>query len=66
MTFLYTSTKARSNKCCTKIFLEAYEFTPNINSIWRRFNDCFYKAYASSETSKIAAVKDKKLNSWDK
>ena len=66
--YVYCFFKARSNKCCTKIFLEAYEFIYestgysllNINSILRRFNNCFFKAYASSETSKITVVKDKK------
>lgn len=66
--YIYSFFKARSNKCCTKIFLQAYEFIyestgyslPNISSILKRFNNCFFKAYASSETDKIVAEKDKK------
>ena len=66
--YLYSFFKLRKNKCCTKIYLEAfqeiYRFTTcdysNVNSICRRFVNCFFKAFTKKENDKIRAAKDKK------
>ena len=68
--YMYSIFKLRKNKCCTKIYLEAfqeiYQFTTcdysNANSICLRFVNCFFKAFTKKENNKIKAAKDKKAN----
>ena len=70
--YCYAFFKARSSKCCTKIFLEAFEiihnFTlfdlPDSDRINRRFLNCFFKAFVKDGNEKIQlekrAVKDQR------
>ena len=71
--YCYCFFKSRKEKCCTKIFLEAFvvihEFTPysfdNVASIVRRLCNCFFKAFVKKETDSLkqknkGASKDKK------
>ena len=59
--YCYCFFKARKNKCCTKIYLEAfsmiYDFTnysfENVNSIARRLCSCFFKAFVKKETDSL-------------
>ena len=59
--YCYSFFKARKQKCCTKIFLEAllmiYEFTlytfENVESIVRRLCNCFFKAFVKQETDSL-------------
>jgi len=66
--YLYTFFKSHIKKCCSKIFLEAftyiynctnYEFD-NIESILRRFTNCFFKGFVKTETDKIKNDNDTK------
>ena len=65
--YLYCFFKMRKVKCCTKIFLQGFHYIyecsgctfPNINNILKRFINCFFKGYATSETDKICADKAK-------
>ena len=67
--YLYCFFKLRKSKCCSKIFLQAYDLIYEasgyefecIDRILRRFNNCFLEAYAKDETDKIADAKDKKM-----
>ena len=64
--YCYCFFKARKNKCCTKIYLEAfsmiYDFTnysfENVNSIARRLCNCFFKAFVKKETDSLKAQRD--------
>ena len=66
--YMYTFFKSRSKKCCSKIFIEAYTFIydctgykfDNIQRILSRFNNCFFKGFAKTETDKIKSNKDTK------
>ena len=66
--YLYSFSKMRRVKCCTKIFLEAfqaiYAFTsyefPDIESINRRYVNCFLKAFARSACDRVKLNGDKK------
>ena len=65
--YCYTFFQARKNKCCTKIYLQAfseiYKYTgysfENVESIIRRLCNCFFKAFVKRETD-ILKGKDKK------
>ena len=66
--YMYAFFKNRKQKCCSKVFLEAYrhiyevcgyEFE-NISGIIRRFNNTFFKGFAKKETDNIK--KDNTLN----
>ena len=65
--YCYCFFKARKNKCCTKIYLEAFsmihDYTDysfeNVDSIIRRFCNCFFKAFVKKETDMLKA-KNKK------
>ena len=67
--YLYSFFKKRKNKCCTKIFLQAYHYIYectgfefiNIDKILSRLNNCFFKGYASNETDKIKAKKNEEM-----
>ena len=56
--YCYCFFKTRKQKCCTKIFLQAFlmihDFTrysfENIDSIVRRLCNCFFKAFVKTET----------------
>ena len=75
--YYYSFFKSRSQKCCGKVFLEAYEEIyhttdyefDNISGINRRFSNCFFKAFAKKESSKIKSderqknMKKRKLSS---
>ena len=71
--YCYCFFKARKQKCCTKVFLEAFlmlhEFTlysfDNVESIVRRLCNCFFKAFVKKETDSLKwkgkdATKDKR------
>jgi len=66
--YMYAFFKNRKQKCCSKVFLEAYrhiyevcgyEFE-NISGIILRFNNTFFKGFAKKETDNIK--KDNTLN----
>ena len=67
--YIYTFFKTRPNKCCTKIFLEAYRYIyestgyefKDIEKILVRFNNCFFKGYAKNESDKIVSEKNNKM-----
>ena len=69
--YYYSFFKARSKKCCTKIFLEAFDmiqqFTlydlPDVNRINRRFLNCFFKAFVKKENE---IARQKKVEMKDK
>ena len=62
--YLFAFFKTREKKCCSKLFLEAYETTHfkfnNIQSILGRFNNCFYKSFANDLNDKLKHIKDEK------
>ena len=66
--YLYTFFKLRQQKCCTKIFLQAFEaihvFTeyefPNIKKINRRFLNTFFKIFCKTSTDNLKAAKKAK------
>ena len=59
--YCYTFFKSRKEKCCTKMYLQAFqlihEYTgysfENIDSIVRRLCNCFFKAFVKRETDKL-------------
>ena len=61
--YCYCFFKARKNKYCTKIYLEAfsmiYDFTnhsiEDLSSITRRLCNCFFKAFVKKETDSLKA-----------
>ena len=64
----YSFYESRKQKCCQKIFLEAfeeiytstnYEFD-NIEKINRRFANCFFKAFVKKESSAIKSDNQRK------
>ena len=65
--YCYAFFKSKSVKCCTKIFLEAFneihDFTgydfPNIVSINRRLCNCFFKAFVIKTSDQINREKKK-------
>ena len=65
--YYYAFFKSRNVKCCTKIFLEAFneihKFTgydfPNINRINRRLCNCFFKAFVKNVSDQINLQKQK-------
>ena len=66
--YLYSFFKLKKDKCCTKIFLNCsrkiyhfpnYDF-PNIDSILRRFTNCFFKAMPKQESDNIRIEQDKR------
>ena len=67
--YYYAFFKARSAKCCTKIFLEAFDmihrFTqydvPDASSVNRRFLNCFFKAFVKNKNEVLRLEKDKEL-----
>ena len=75
--YLYSFFKIRKPKCCSKIIFQAFQYIyessgyefPNVESILKRFINCFYKGNAKDETDRIRADKCKndrkkrKLNS---
>ena len=66
--YCYCFFKARKNKCCTKIYLEAFSMIhddtdysfENVDSIIRRLCNCFFKAFVKKETDMLKA-KNKKV-----
>ena len=64
--YLLSFFKTCERKCCTKLFLKAFNMIyamteynfPNIESIIRRYINCFFKAYVNKENEKIAVEKD--------
>ena len=66
--YFFAFFKTREKKCCSKLFLEAYETiyevthfkSDNIQSILRRFNNCFYKSFANDLNDKLKRFKDEK------
>jgi len=66
--YYYSFFKSRKQKCCQKIFLEAYEeiyistdyYFEKIESINRRFSNCFFKAFVKKECSEIKNDSQKK------
>ena len=66
--YYYSFFKLRSAKCCTKIFLEAFQeiqnFSgysfPNQRRINRRFVNTFFKMFVNSTRDKIRAAKDRR------
>ena len=70
--------KARSKKCCSKVFLEAYKLiyestdyeVQNIHHINIRFFNSFFKAFAKKESDQLSKEKNekqlkrRKLNNW--
>ena len=66
--YLYTFFKNRDVKCCTKIFLQAfneiYHFTgcqfPNKIRILRRYTNCFFKSFVKKACDKMNVFKDKR------
>ena len=69
--YLFAFFKTREKKCCSKLFLDAYQMIydttnfefDNISSILRRFNKCFFKAFANNINDKLKRFKDdKKVN----
>ena len=66
--YYYSFYESRKQKCCQKIFLEAfeeiytstnYEFD-NIEKINRRFANCFFKAFVKKESSAIKSDNQRK------
>ena len=63
--YYYSFFKSKEVKCCTKIFLQAFEYIhdytgynyPNIEKINRRFCNTFFKAFVKNATDKISAEK---------
>ena len=61
--YLYSFFKLRKDKYCMKIYLEAfkeiYSYTgyrfPNERSIFKRFINCFFKAFTKNANDKIKA-----------
>ena len=59
--YCFSFFKGRKQKCCTKIFLEAFNeihnltgyMFENVDSINRRLCNCFLKAFVKSETDKL-------------
>ena len=66
--YYYTFYESRKQKCCQKIFLEAFEEIysstnykfDNIEKINRRFANCFFKAFVKKENSAIKSDNQKK------
>ena len=66
--YLYTFFKNRPRKCCSNVFLQAYNeiymateyMFSNPDNIFRRLNNCFMKAFAKNETDKIKGELEKK------
>ena len=66
--YLFAFFKTREKKCCSKLFLDAYQMIydatnfafDNISSILRRFNNCFFKAFANNINDKLKRFKDDK------
>ena len=66
--YLFAFFKTRETKFYSKLFLEAYETIyevthfkfDNIQSISRRFNNCFYKSFANDLNDKLKRLKDEK------
>ena len=64
--YFFAFFKTREKKCCSKLFLETYETIyevthfkfDNIQSILRRFNNCFYKSFANDLNDKLKCFKD--------
>ena len=65
--YLYSFFKTRKPKYCSKIFFQAFQYIyessgyefPNVESILKRFINCFFKGYAKDETDRIRAEKGK-------
>ena len=66
--YLYSFFKTHEKKCCSKLFLDAYQMIyertdvefENISSILRRFNNCFFKAFAKDINDQQKRFKDSK------
>ena len=66
--YLFAFFKTREKKCCYKLFLDAYQMIydttnfefDNISSILRRFNNCFFKAFANNINDEVKGFKDDK------
>ena len=64
--YYYTFFKSRGAKCCDKIFLQGYRLNyesnsyelNNIESINRRFSNCFFKGFVKSESDKVSKAKN--------
>ena len=66
--YLFSFFKTREKKCCSKLYLDAYQTIydttgvefENISSILRRFNNCFFKAFAKDINDQEKRSKDDK------
>ena len=66
--YLFSFFKTREKKCCSKLYLDAYQMIydttgvefENISSILRRFNNCFFKAFAKDINDQEKRSKDDK------
>ena len=72
--YYYSFSKGRKQKCCSKIFLQAYGLIhnatdyclPNVEKINRRFSNCFFKAFIKKESDTLFKLKKLKKDSLKK
>ena len=64
--YLFAFFKTREKKCCSKLFLDTYQMiydttnfeSDNTSSMLRRFNYCFFKAFANNINDELKRFKD--------